>query len=120
MYLLENEDEAFEEIDIDIPMKGLCFWVLTEFNENNRAVKARMKDNNEPFDPDSFATHPAAMDAANEYATEIQKNFRGSNVKKLEADEMEDAFHIYILDKTHIPIAKIAVVAEDYRGNTLH
>jgi hypothetical protein len=120
MYLMENEDESFEEIDIDQPMPGLCFWVLTEFNESHRAVQARLKDNKEPFDPDSFATHPEAMIAADEYATEIQKNFRGSNIRKLESEEMEDAFHIYILDKTHIPIAKIAVVAEDYRGNTLH
>lgn len=119
MLLSELDEEAFEEIDIDEPVKGLCFWVLTEFNHNHRQVKIRMK-NKDPIEPDSFATHPAAMDVADEYAAEIQKNFRGSSVHRIEPEMMEDAFHLMIVDKMNIPIAKIGVVAEDYRHSTLH
>lgn len=120
MFICEHDEDAFEEIDIDKPLKGLCFWVLTEFNTNHRLVKSRLKDNPEPFDPDSFATHPAAMETADEYAAEIQKIFRGSSIRKLDPEMMEDEFHIFVLDKTNIPIAKIAVVAEDYRDHTIH
>jgi hypothetical protein len=122
MLLSELDEEVFEEIDIDQPMKGLCFWVLTEFNPNHRVVKSRMnkKDSEDPFDPDSYATHPEAMDAANEYADAIKKLFRGSSIYKIEPEMMEDEFHLLVVDKTNIPIAKIGVVAEDYRNNTIH
>lgn len=120
--LCELDEEVFEEIDIDEPMKGLCFWVLTEFNMSHRIVKTRMskKDAEDPFEPDSFATHPEAMDIADVYATEIQKIFRGSSIHKVEPEMMEDEFHLLVLDKMNIPIAKIGVVAEDYRHNTIH
>lgn len=120
MYICEHDEDDFEEIELYNPTKGLCFWVLTEFNEHHRLVRTKLKDNVQPFDPDSFATHPEAMDGADEYAIEIQKLFRGSKIQKLEPDMMEDHFHIFVLDKSNIPIAQIAVVAEDYRENTIH
>lgn len=120
MLLSEYDEDCFEEFDLDEPIKGVCFWVLTEFNVNHRAVKARLKNKAEPFDPESCSTHPTAMDIADEFASEIQKNFRGSVVKKIDPEMMEDEFHLFVLDKTNIPIAKIAVVAEDYRENTIH
>lgn len=120
MLMQEYDEEFFEEIDIDKPIQGLCFWVQTIFNENHRLVKTRMKETDVELDPDSFATHPEAMEMADEYAMEIQKTFRGSHIKKLDPQFMEDEFHIVILDKTNIPIAKIGIVAEDYRGITVH
>ncbi len=120
MYLREYAEDAFEEIDIDNPVKGLCFWVLTEFNTNHRLVKTRIKGDSEHFYPDSFSTHPAAMEVADEYAVELRKIFRGSSVKRLEPEMMEDPFHLFIVDKTNIIIAKVGVVAEDYRSFTIH
>lgn len=120
MLLSEMDEECFEEIDLDEPTKGICFLVHTEFNTNHRQVKARLKDKEQPFEPDSFPTHPAAMDVADEYAAEIQKLFRGSSIFKIEPEMMEDEFHLIVVDKTNIPIAKIGVVALDYRESTLH
>lgn len=119
--LVSEYDESFiEEMDLDQPIKGLCFWVLTEFNTNHRLVKNRVKDGADPFDPDSFATQPAALEAAEKYASAIQKIFRGSSIRKIEPEDMEDEFHLFILDKTNIPIAKIGILPEDYRDNTIN
>ncbi len=121
MYISEYSEESFDEIDIGKPIKGLCFWVLTEFNMSHRLVKTRFKGESEQhFDPDSFSTHPAAMEVADEYAVEINKIFRGSSVKRLEPEMMEDLFHLFIIDKANIIIAKIGVVAEDFRDATIH
>ena len=120
MYLCEHSDEDFDEIDIDTPIEGVCFLVLTEFNLSNRAVKTLLKKKPEPFEPDPYSTHPEAMETAGEYAAEIQKIFQGSTVKKVEVEMREDEFHLYIIDKTNIPIAKIGVVGLDYRGLTIH
>jgi hypothetical protein len=118
MFVHEYDD--FEEIDIDRPIKGLCFWVLTEFNRNHRQVTRFKVDDDQHFDPDSFSTHPAAMEVADEYATQIQKIFRGSSIRHIEPEMMEDEFHLYVVDKTNIIIAKIGIVAEDYRSFTIH
>lgn len=119
MYLSEYDDDDFDEIDIDKPIKGLCFWVYTEFNTNHRIVRHRLKVGQSP-EPDSFATHPAAQEAADEYAAEIQKNFRGSTIQKIEPEMREDEFHIFVLDKTNIPLAKIGIVAENYQDQTIN
>lgn len=120
MYLCEHDDDAFEEFDIDTPVEGICFWVLTEFNLKHRDVKNRLKNKPDPFEPDPFATHPEAMEIADEYAIEIRKIFEGSHIQRLEPEIREDEFHLYIVDKTNTPIAKIGVVAEDYRELTIH
>jgi hypothetical protein len=119
MYICERDDDEFDEIDLDQPTSGICFWVLTEFNLNHRSVKTALKNKTDVMEPDSYATHPEAMEMADEYANEIKQIFHGSTVKHMDLEFMEDAFHIYILDKTNIPIAKIGVVAEYYRNLTI-
>jgi hypothetical protein len=120
MYLHELDEECFDEIDIDKPVKGLYFWILTEFNLHHPEIKNKLREDEIIIIPDTYATFPEAMDIADEYAYKIKNRFKGSNIRKLEPHEMENEFHIYILDKTNIEIARIAVVAEDYRGVTLH
>lgn len=119
--LCENEDDAFEEIaDKDEPILGICFWVLTEFNIAHRAVKRRFKQAEAAIEPDSFATFSEAMDVADEFAIEIRNRFRSSAIQRISDDIREDEFHLYIVDKMHNPIAKVGVVAEDYRTITKH
>jgi hypothetical protein len=118
----QDEEEYYEDFDLDEPVAGVCFHILTEFNLNNSRVKARMRrrsvDNTVRFDPRS--THPEAMQVAEAFADEIQKRFTGSTIKHLSPDMQDDEFHIYIVDPNHIPIAKIGVIGEDYRDRTIH
>jgi hypothetical protein len=120
MYLTDYDDDAYEEFEIDEPILGICFHIMTEFNLNHRAVKQRLKksDNTLRFEPKS--THPEAMKVADVFADEIQKRFRGSSIKRISPDMRDDEFHLYIVDQQHIPIAKIGIVGEDYRDRTIH
>jgi hypothetical protein len=120
MLLHEYDDDAFEEFDIDKPIEGFCFWVLTEFNLAHRSVRARKIDAEQLVEPNATATHPEAMDMADDCAEEIQKKFRGSTIRRIDPEFRQDEFHLYIVDKTNMPIAKIGVVAEDYRHQTIH
>lgn len=114
-------DEVEEIADTDMPVHGVCFWVLTEFNIAHRAVKRRFQTTHEiSMEPDSFATHSEAMDMADEYASEIKNRFRNSEIQKMPDDVREDEYHIYIVDRMSNPIAKIGVVGEDYRKQTRH
>lgn len=118
----EHEDEAFEEIaDKDKPVHGVCFWVLTEFNVAHRSVKRRFKATTDAtIDPDSFATFSEAMEIADEYAVEIRNRFRNSAIQRISDDIRDDEFHLYIVDRMNVPIAKIGVIGEDYRKLTKH
>jgi hypothetical protein len=120
--LCEHEDEAFEEIaDKDKPVQGVCFWVLTEFNIAHRAVKRRFKEPTEAvIDPDSFATFSEAMEIADEYAIEIRSRFRNSAIQRISDDIRDDEFHLYVVDRMNVPIAKIGVIGEDYRKQTIN
>jgi len=122
MLLCEYDDDAFEELaDKNKPVSGVCFWVITEFNVAHTAVKRRFKTKTDTWiEPDSFATYPEAIEMADEYAVEIKNRFRGSIIQRITDDYREDEFHLYIVDKTSNPIAKIGVVGEDYRRQTLH
>jgi hypothetical protein len=119
---VQEYEEWVEDYEIDEPVEGICFHVLTEFNLNNRTVKQRFRrsssDNTVRFEPK--ATHPEALRVAECFATEIQRRFRGSTVKRLAPDLRDDEFHLYIVDQNHIPIARIGIVGEDYRDRTIH
>lgn len=116
------EEEPFEELaEKDMPVSGICFWVLTEFNTMHRAVRKRFKDSkNAEMEPDSFATFSEAMEIADEYAVEIKNRFRNSAIHRIADEIRDDEFHLYIVDRMNIPIAKIGVVGEDYRKQTRH
>ncbi len=121
MLLREYDEDAFEELaDKNKPISGVCFWVITEFNIAHAAVKRRFKTDSSWIEPDSFATYPEAVEMADEYAVEIKNRFRGSLIQRITDDFREDEFHLYIVDKMANPIAKIGVVGEDYRRQTLH
>jgi hypothetical protein len=117
-----DDGDMYDEIDMDEPVEGVCFHILTEFNLNNGVVKNRFRrksaDSTVRFEPK--ATHPEAMHVADVFADEIQKLFRGSTIKRISPDMQDDEFHLYIVDRFHIPIAKIGIIGEDYRDRTIH
>lgn len=118
---LGEDEEYYSDEEMDEPIEGICFHIMTEFNLNNRMVKARFRrkaDNTVQFEPK--ATHPEAMKVADVFAVEIQKRFRGSTIKRVSPDMQDDEFHLYIVDHNHIPIAKIGIIGEDYRDRTIH
>lgn len=117
----EDDDILYEDEDLDEPIDGICFHILTEFNLNNRSVKRRLqnKQDNKMFF-DAQPTHPRAMYFAEKCATEIQKQFKGSSIKRIDPTMRNDEFHLYIVDKTYNQIAKVGVIVEDYRDYTIH
>ncbi len=120
-HVQEYEEEDLYDFEIDEPIEGICFHIMTEFNLNNRVVKARFRrktDNTVRFEPK--ATHPEALKVADVFAIEIQKRFHGSQIKRISPDMRDDEFHLYIVDQNHIPIAKIGIIGEDYRDRTIH
>jgi hypothetical protein len=108
-------------VDLDEPIEGICFHILTEFNLTNNAVKKRLQVKTErKVFFDAQATYPRAMYAAEKCATEIQNRFKGSSIKRIDPSMQNDDYHLYIVDKFHNQIAKIGVIHEDYREFTIH
>lgn len=118
----EAQDEEFnEEFDLDEPIHGICFHVMTEFNLNHNGVKRKLqnrRDRKMYLEPQ--ATHPQAMQIADGCADAIQKQFKGSSIKRVDPMLRLDEFHLYVVDQQHMTIAKIGILVEDYRDFTIH
>lgn len=118
--LCDHEEEYFDDVDQDEPVDGVCFHILTEFNLNHQGVKRKLQNKTRKVYFEPQATHPQAMTIADSCATAIQKQFKGSSIKRVDPMLRNDEFHLYVVDQTHTTIAKIGVIVEDYRDYTIH
>jgi hypothetical protein len=113
------EDE-YEEFELDEPVKGIYFYVVTEFNNNHKLVNKRIKEDEFYSESEPLATHPEAKITASLLADKIHKSYGGSKIINIPDDVREDIFSIYILDKDENEIACIGISAVDYRDEILH
>lgn len=117
----EFESEYFDEEDMDEPVEGICFHVMTEFNLMNKKVQSRLRFPEYQVQVQSAQpTHPEAMKMADVFAGQISRWFHGASIKRISPELCDDEFHLYIVDKNHTQIAKIGIIGEDYRDRTIH
>ena len=94
----------------DSPPKGIYFQVLVDYVDT--------QDDDLCSDPlENFCK---ATNVAKEVAKNIIDNNPGSSLVTLDSDEMDDEYHMYIINKSGDGIAKLGIVAEDYRDVTFH
>ena len=113
----------FEEADRATPIKGVCYYVRVQYNGENpmvrRKAKAALRKNNYIEEMTPLATITEVEDATEKAAGVIQRAYKGSMIYVRSAADMEDEYCMLILDTKQRPIAKLGIIAEDYRKETL-
>jgi len=112
-------EEEMEEFDPDRAVKGIFYSVLIKYNLDNPAVK-RKKIRQEMIESDAFSTYVGANQFSTKTAEGIKKMYKGAHLFEVEPTEFDDYYTLYVMDKQERFIAKIGVVAEDYRDKTIH
>jgi len=119
--VVEQADELdYDDFMSDNPIKGVFFSVFVTYNPNHPQVKKTIVKSNTFLESEPLATYVQASKVSVEMAKKIKKSFKGSVVHQYEPEEVDDEYTIYIIDKKDRPIAKLGVVAEDYRRKTIH
>ena len=111
-------EEEYENLATDEPIPGVFFSVFIRYNMTHPTVKKKIVDDFIESDP--LPTYAIANATSFRTAESIRKIFRGSIIKEVPQEELEDEYSIYVFDSKERPIAKLGVVAEDYRGKTTH
>ena len=103
----------------DTPPARVFFQVVIEYAEDHPLVND-IPEEARCVETEPLATFSQAMELADEIAQTLEEDFFNSNILRLELDEVEDFFHLYIIDREEQEIARVGVFIMDLRGHVIH
>ena len=111
-----------KEYQYNKPVEGICFYVFIAYSPAHKIGKREIAKNQANVAQTSpFGTLQEALDVAEVLALKTAKRCKGGNFRMLtEDDDSNDNSHIHVFDGKNELIAKLGIIADDYRSETIH
>lgn len=113
-------DDGVENLMGSTPVKGVFYSVFIYYNVKHPQIKKQRKQIQEFMESEPIETYTLAEKCSVELAKKIKKKYRGSSLQKLAPEQAEDEYTLFVVDARDQLLAKLGVVAEDYREKTIH
>ena len=112
----ESPEKVFFQVIVDFSQE----FVLSSAPKPPVEMIESLPYDNSSFESAALNSYPKAEKLIEDMLSKICSKFPGSMITELTLDQQSDEYHLCIRDESGEEIAKLGIIAIDYRDVTIH